>query len=89
MEQLDRALANEKRMDLFPIRQVAVLATRTLDHAPVIITFQKNCPPWQRKGVVFKYKIAGRNCQNQREVLWKVWRTKRDNKRNGTQFWGR
>jgi hypothetical protein len=41
MGRLDRAVANDKWRDIFPIYQVEVLASRFSNHAPVLLTFQK------------------------------------------------
>jgi hypothetical protein len=39
-ERLDRAMANSKWCDLFPSQQVCILAARSSDHAPLLLSSQ-------------------------------------------------
>jgi hypothetical protein len=73
-ERLDKALGNSKWLDFFQVVKVNVLAACTLDHVPLLITFQhlvQQRPPrrfWYdaRWGKILAYK----------EVIKKEWRPK-------------
>ena len=46
-ERLDRVLANENWQAIFPFYEVQVLASRSLDHAPLALSFSKNGPMYK------------------------------------------
>lgn len=72
---LDRALANEEWRGLYPIVRVEVLASRNLDHAPIILKFQKRQgrqKPYEKR---FRYE-ARWGKKEVGEVIHQVWRKK-------------
>ena len=77
MERLDRAMAN---VDLFPVHRVDVLATRSVDHAPVLLFFQKHTHSRQKRKGLFRYEMAGRKGQQQKEIIHKIWKIKKDHR---------
>ena len=76
MERLDHVVANMEWQDLFVFYKVDILASRFFDHAPIMLTFQKNSQHIHRRGGLFCYEMAGRKCKQWRELIRKVWRVK-------------
>jgi ribonuclease HI/exonuclease III len=76
-ERLDRALANYKWMDLFPFRTVEVLAPRSSDHAPVLISFKQQESFSRQRRCPFRYEAAWKKSEDQKVIIRKVWRVKK------------
>jgi hypothetical protein len=75
-ERLDRAMANSKWCDLFPSQQVCILAARSSDHAPLLLSLQGS-GNFRRSGYQrFHYETGWQKNERVREVIRKVWRVK-------------
>jgi hypothetical protein len=65
MGRLDRAVANDKWRDIFPIYQVEVLASRFSNHALVLLAFQKKIFLFSKEeGGCFNVRWLGINVSN-------------------------
>jgi exonuclease III len=50
-ERIDRATATPEWTDLFPVRLVEVLANRSSDHTPLLISFNKQVQVFRKKWI--------------------------------------
>jgi exonuclease III len=73
-ERLDRALSNPGWLDYYQVVRVAVLAACTSDHAPLLISFQRNRPP--KRSPRFRYNAVWGKQKVYKEVIKKEWRPK-------------
>jgi hypothetical protein len=87
-ERLDRAVANSEWCSIFNVVEVAVLAYSCSDHNPLLVSFSHaNDVVWQ-KNKIFRYESAWSKHPDQKEIIKKVWRPKKDNENSWINIQG-
>ena len=60
-ERIDRATATQEWCDFFPVHLVEVLANRSLDHTPLLVSFKKETQEFRKKRYGFRYEANWSN----------------------------
>jgi hypothetical protein len=77
-ERLDRAVANQEWCSLFPSFVVDILAARTSDHCPVLVSFSAHPRRGQNRGPVgsgFKLEANWLNDSESEEIIRTAWQS--------------
>jgi len=75
-ERLDRAVANPEWCSIFPSFSVVVLAARTSDHSPILVTFSTNFKRGQNQGTTgrgFKLEASWLNDAECGDIIRSAW----------------
>jgi hypothetical protein len=71
-ERLDRVVANYGWLELFPIKKVEVLASRSSDHAPLLLYFQSCRGSSRLRRCPFRYEATWRKNNGCKETISQV-----------------
>jgi hypothetical protein len=74
-ERIDRAMATPEWSDLFPVK-VEVLANRSSDHTPLLISFNKQVQVFSKRNFGFRYEANWSKNDKTKQVVRQAWKRK-------------
>jgi hypothetical protein len=72
-ERIDRATATQEWRDFFPLHLVEVLANRSSDHTPLLVSFKKEMQDFRKKRNGFRYEANWSKNEKTKEVVRQAW----------------